>query len=141
MISDRLKEERKRAGFTQEEVADYLGTDRSTYTYYESGKIKIPLDVLDRVAEMFGIPNTFYLYTPPSFFEFRNDNYLSLSEEEKERLEEFPTFEFGTEEEAQEIEVTNEERYLLAKIRLLIQAGEQRKIQDFLDDLIDTLPE
>ena len=139
MISDRLKEERKRAGFTQEEVADYLGTDRSTYAYYETGKIKIPLDVLDRVAELFGIPNTFYLYSPSPILEFRSDDLLSLTEDEKSKLEEFPFVEKTRDAEPQDLDITSEERYMLAKIRLLVQSGKERTIQDFLDDLMDNL--
>lgn len=38
-LSRNLKTYRKDVGFTQQQIADVLGIDRSTYTYYESGKI------------------------------------------------------------------------------------------------------
>jgi transcriptional regulator with XRE-family HTH domain len=41
---------------TQNEVADALSVDRSTYAYYESGKSIPPMEVLTRFAGIFSIP-------------------------------------------------------------------------------------
>ena len=38
-ISEKIKKFRKKINYTQKQVADYLGVDRSTYSYYELGKI------------------------------------------------------------------------------------------------------
>ena len=35
---NQLRTWRERAGYTQQQVADYLGVDRSTLAYYERGK-------------------------------------------------------------------------------------------------------
>ncbi len=37
--------------------------------------------------------------------------------------------------------LTQDEKYLLAKIRLLDKAGMKWKVRDFLDDLLDSPPE
>ena len=38
LLNQRLKHFRTMSGLTQQQVADVLGLDRSTYAYYESGK-------------------------------------------------------------------------------------------------------
>ena len=48
----RLRKERR---LTQQQVADYLGVDRSTYAYYESGRTKINIDILIRLAHFFQV--------------------------------------------------------------------------------------
>jgi transcriptional regulator with XRE-family HTH domain len=48
---------RKRLGFTQEQVAAYLGMPNHTMiSYYETGKRSdIPLDVLERLADLYRV--------------------------------------------------------------------------------------
>lgn len=48
----RLKQLRTACGLTQKAVAQVLGIDRSTYTYYETGKTHPDLDTLARLAGM-----------------------------------------------------------------------------------------
>ena len=50
-----LKTLRKENGLTQQQVADYLHLDRSSYAYYESGRTKINIDILMRLAKFFQI--------------------------------------------------------------------------------------
>ena len=50
-----LKTLRKENGLTQQQVADYLHLDRSSYAYYESGRTKINIDILIRLAQFFRI--------------------------------------------------------------------------------------
>ena len=50
-----LKKLRKENGLTQQQVADYLHLDRSSYAYYESGRTKINIDILIRLAQFFQI--------------------------------------------------------------------------------------
>ena len=37
-ICEILRQLRQKAGLTQEQVSNYLSVDRSTYSYYETGK-------------------------------------------------------------------------------------------------------
>jgi len=46
---------RKANGLTQQQVAEYLHLDRSTYAYYESGRTKINIDILMRLARFFQV--------------------------------------------------------------------------------------
>ena len=50
-----LKKLRKENGLTQQQVADFLHLDRSTYAYYESGRTKINIDILIRLSNFFQI--------------------------------------------------------------------------------------
>jgi len=55
MLADRLKQLRQQCELTQKQIADTLSIDRSTYSYYETGKTSPPLDTLVRLAKMFNI--------------------------------------------------------------------------------------
>jgi len=50
-----LKELRIKMDLTQKQIADSLKIDRSTYSYYESGKTCPPLDSLKRLAMIFSV--------------------------------------------------------------------------------------
>lgn len=55
MIKKRLKETRKAHGLTQQSIADYLGVDRTTYTYYETGAICPSVENLKKISELYRI--------------------------------------------------------------------------------------
>jgi len=50
-----LRKLRRENGLTQQQVADYLHLDRSTYAYYESGRTKVNIDILIRLAKLFQV--------------------------------------------------------------------------------------
>ena len=54
MWQKNIKVLRKANGFTQERLAEYLNVGRSAYANYESGEREAPLDVLERLADLFG---------------------------------------------------------------------------------------
>lgn len=41
--------------YSQRELAGYLGIDRSTYAYYESGKTKPPLNTLLELSDLYKV--------------------------------------------------------------------------------------
>ena len=47
IILRNLRDERN---LTQQQVADYLKIDRSTYAYYESGRSQVSIDVIVKLA-------------------------------------------------------------------------------------------
>ena len=55
MVSATLKTLRKANGFTQKQIADKLNIDRSTYSYYELGKINPSISSMVILAELYGI--------------------------------------------------------------------------------------
>jgi len=54
-LTARLKKYRERYGYTQQFVADHLGVGKSTYTQYEIGSRRIPVDMLVRVAALYNV--------------------------------------------------------------------------------------
>lgn len=54
-ISNNLKLLRENSGYTQKQIADFLGVNRSAYANYEAGDRNVPLPVLESVAKLFGI--------------------------------------------------------------------------------------
>ena len=54
-FSDYLREIRLAAGYTQQEIADVLRIDRSTYAYYESGKTEPNISNLRKISNLYSI--------------------------------------------------------------------------------------
>ena len=61
----RLKEARKAARMTQEEVAKILGVNQNTYSYWETGKTKIDNVSLSKLAEIFNVSIDYLLDIQP----------------------------------------------------------------------------
>jgi len=53
-IGNNLKKIRSISSFTQEEVAAALGINRSAYSKYECGNQGMPVDLLEKTADLFG---------------------------------------------------------------------------------------
>ena len=54
-LPPKLRELRTKHGFTQAEIAGKLGLDRSTYTYYETGKTEPPLSRLLLLSKIYNV--------------------------------------------------------------------------------------
>ena len=54
-IGPLLKTYRKNCSLTQQQVADALNINRTTYTYYESGKTEPSIETLHKLCRIFGI--------------------------------------------------------------------------------------
>ena len=52
-LANRLRTLRKTHGFTQQQAADILKIDRSTLAYYESGRTKPPLRILEKLRVLY----------------------------------------------------------------------------------------
>ncbi len=61
LMTDRLKTARKECGMTQQQVAELLGIDRSTYAYYELGVSNPSLENLVALSSMFGTDIEWFL--------------------------------------------------------------------------------
>lgn len=55
VFSERLKIERKKAGLTQEEVAEKLGITRPAYTQYETDKTQPNLETAAKLADLYKV--------------------------------------------------------------------------------------
>ncbi len=54
IIGKNLKACRELNKFTQDQVANFLGINRSAYSNYELGDRETPMDVLERCADLYG---------------------------------------------------------------------------------------
>ncbi len=57
-LSNKIKILREKLGLTQSEIAECLGIDRSTYTYYENGRTIPPWHTLRKIAQVFRVSYT-----------------------------------------------------------------------------------
>ena len=55
MLSHTLKRLRENCGYTQQQVADALNIDRSTYTYYETAKTTPDINTIIKLAKIFNV--------------------------------------------------------------------------------------
>lgn len=55
MLKERLRYLRNLHGFTQKQVADALNIERSTYTYYETGKTHPDLNAIVKIARIYNV--------------------------------------------------------------------------------------
>lgn len=61
MYSDILKELRKDRGITQKEMGEQLGISQASYSDYENGIRKMPLTMLDYLADVLGTSTDYIL--------------------------------------------------------------------------------
>ena len=54
VVGRNLKALREANGYTQEQVANFLGIGRSAYAHYEAGERETPMEVMERASELFG---------------------------------------------------------------------------------------
>ncbi|MBQ5590906.1 MAG: helix-turn-helix domain-containing protein [Clostridia bacterium] len=53
MLDNNLKKIRRKCALTQQQVADALGLERSTYTYYELGKTSPTIQTLHKIIALY----------------------------------------------------------------------------------------
>lgn len=61
MFADRLKALRLENNFTQKQISDILGLDRSTYAYYELARTRPDIDTLVMLAKIFKVSTDYLL--------------------------------------------------------------------------------
>ena len=93
MLAKTLKALRKANGYTQAQIADQLNIDRSTYSYYELGKINPGLGAIVTLSELYGISidEIVYYNTPRTNIAVSSSSseYSLLSEEEKKLIDSY----------------------------------------------------
>ena len=50
-----IRKLRKERGLTQQQVAEHLNIDRSTYAYYESGRTQLNINVIVNLAHFYKV--------------------------------------------------------------------------------------
>jgi transcriptional regulator with XRE-family HTH domain len=75
-----IKTFREKLGYSQEALAGYLGLKREMISYYETGSRETPLEILEKLATLFGVElDVFFSEHPEDVmaefaFAFRADN-------------------------------------------------------------------
>ncbi|MCI5654850.1 helix-turn-helix transcriptional regulator [Candidatus Pseudoruminococcus sp.] len=127
VISYWLKYYRSECKLTQQDVADLLGLERSSYTYYETGKTTPDIETLIRLSKIFHVDFFDLLsgcntetgkYVSDSNFKKLNDK---LDNDDEEKFSE-----------------ANFEAEILLRIRSLDE-GKREEAMAFLDDLTDNI--
>lgn len=54
-ISENIRKLRKRLGYKQEQVAVFLGISYDVLSGYENGTTQVPVDKLEKIADLFGV--------------------------------------------------------------------------------------
>ena len=116
LVAEKLKKCRKQCGLSQQQVAQALNIDRSTYSYYELGHTTPGIEKIPKLAKIFNISPTLLL---PD----ENDALsLTLSDvDDEENLSEMAR-------------LSDEEKDLLIRYRLL-GADERTALMEKLDEL------
>jgi len=63
-MHDTIRRLRKERGLTQQQVANHLNIDRSTYAYYESGRTLTNIDVMINLAHFYKVSYATLIGTP-----------------------------------------------------------------------------
>ncbi len=118
IVIERLKSARKACCFTQQQVADLIGVDRSTYAYYELGTTTPSLDKLILLADVFKTDIDWFIGTDIRKNVWSSpENVLSLKQQIKER-------QLG--------ELSKDERKLVGLYRLALKNGNDKTLIDTL---------
>lgn len=78
-----IKGLREKYGYTQDKVAEYLGIKREMISFYENEGREIPLEVLERLSDLFGVElDVFFVDNVDEalaevVFAFRKDDFES----------------------------------------------------------------
>ena len=115
MVPNKLADLRRRAGYTQQELADILGIERSTYTCYETGKAKIPIEKVHMLSVVYNVPLDYFITYEGDFLNDPNKPELNVGPEA--------------------FWLSAEERVFLAQIRLLISFGKLEDVKKALNQL------
>lgn len=110
-IPETLKKLRIKCKYTQKQVSDILKIDRSTYSYYESGRIRPDVNTILQLAKIFKVDYTEILDSECANV-FSDSN--SLDEDTSDDIKEAETASIPTED-----NLTDKEKDLILGIRLL----------------------
>jgi len=93
-VGSRLAECRKSKGLSQNQLADIIEIQQRTYAHYELGTRKIQLDLLQKIANYFKIPVSYFiedgLYSKVDFL--RDHMHLVLQQIKNDGIEEMYEF-------------------------------------------------
>lgn len=97
-FGEKLRAARESRGYTQQQVADHMKIDKSTYCGYETGKRQPDVQKIKQLSKFLGVSGdelleTGYVVSPTKEFDILDEidvafygDYKELSEDDKETL-------------------------------------------------------
>jgi len=124
-----LKHYRESCELSQQQVANTLNVDRSTYTYYETGKTTPSASTLLKLAKVFNVPCSIFLESINQELELNSLVADSVGTKRSAGSTQTP------EEEDKIYSLSKTEKDILISYRVLSK-DRQKKLQEFLQDLV-----
>ncbi len=122
-LQTRLKYCRQKSGLTHSQIADALGVNRSTYTYYERGRSEPSLDTLTKLSVIFNT-DLMYLLGHETLPRPINDNTINISDINSKSDKEDDTAQYMN-------MLTKDERSLIIKFRMLKDNQKEEILANF----------
>lgn len=119
-LSEKLKELRKRACMTQDDIAEILDMNRTSFSKYENGASTPPLAVLRKLAKIYSVPLEYLIHDEQPFIVLNESTAEDVEREKSDTV-----FNFA--------QLSPEERKLIMKMRLM--SDEKKK--DLLNSIED----
>ncbi len=117
VLKDKLISMRKAVGFTQQELAELLGVDRSTYACYENGKANIPVNKLQLLSIIYNIDLSAFITSEVLVLHSGDNGNNNGSDEEKLN------------------QIEKDERFLIAQYRVIKAMGKQEELLKLVDEM------
>ena len=123
MLHEKLKNIRKKFGYTQQQIAKALKINRSTYAYYENGRSRPTYENLMKLCKIFNLQPEYFLEEEDNdSFELPSGRFLKISDYFTEN--DFFLSDFNK----------KNERQLLLNFRLLSEKDKE-KVFDLIEQL------
>lgn len=120
-LAERLKYFRKKSNLTQQQVADALGMNRSTYAYYETGTTRPKINTLQSLARLYNTNVDLLL-----------DSAVSGEDEVLNSPDKFEKWYMDD----KFNQLSDFEQAILLRVRLM-DVNEKKKLMEYLDKFFD----
>ena len=120
-LSEKLKELRKRACMTQDDIAEVLDMNRTSFSKYENGAATPPLAVMRKLAKIYSVPLEYLIHDEQPFYVFKES-----TEDDVRREKSDDVFNFA--------QLTPAERKLIMKMRLMSEDKKKEIFSTIEDD-------
>lgn len=122
-LSEKLKYLRSRACMTQDDIAEVLKMNRTSFSKYENGASTPPLAVLRKLAKIYSVPLEYLIHDEQPFYVLNES-----TAEDVEREKNLTVFDFA--------QLTAEERLLIMKLRLITDE-QKRVIMNSIEEFVE----
>ena len=120
-LSEKLKDLRKRACMTQDDIAEVLEMNRTSFSKYENGASTPPLAVLRKLAKIYSVPLEYLIHDEQPFYVLNESTEEDVEREKSDTVSNFA-------------QLSPEERKLIMKMRLLSDVKKKEIIHSIEDN-------